>query len=74
MIIKIQKHCVKSIEKYQTGFIIELENWVNPETILRDIKANSDIDIRDIRIQYRMDSEGEIHISLYALDMDRVDF
>lgn len=75
--IKIQKHCVKSIERYQndTGFIIELENWVNPKTLLMDIKANSDIDIKDnIQIQYRMDSDNEIHITLYATDIDRVNF
>lgn len=74
MEIKLQKHYIKFIEKYQTGFLIELENFINPEIILRDIKNNSDIDIRDIQIQYRMDFDNEVHISLYARDIDRVDF
>lgn len=75
-VINIQKHYVKSIQTYQTGFIIELENWVNPEVILKDINTNSDSDdtIKNCRIQYRMNPAGEMFTSLYILDMDRIDF
>lgn len=73
--IKIQKHIVRYVEVYQTGFKIELENFVNPDKVLQDIKTHSEInDIRDIQIHYKMDKDGVIYITLYAIDIDRIEF
>lgn len=35
--MKIQKMYVKSIEPCQMGTLIEVENWVYPETLLKQL-------------------------------------
>lgn len=74
-VINIQKHYVKSIENYKSGFIIELENWVNPETVLRDINqnSNSNYTIGNCIIQCKMSPKNEISYTLYAT-IDKIDF
>lgn len=72
--IKIQKTYIQTIEVYQTGYKIELEDWINPKSFLNGLKEdNPDFDI-DNYIQFRVDKDDKIRLTLYALDVDRIDF
>lgn len=69
----IQKSYVKSIESYQTGFKIELENWVNPETILKDVYNDSpEKDTLNHYIKYQV-IESKLFVWLYVFGVDKVD-
>lgn len=50
--MKIQKMYVKNIEPYQTGMLIEVENWVCPQTLLKEVHCdNPHLNIEDCFIK-----------------------
>lgn len=50
--MKIQKMYVKSTEAYQTDMLIELETWISPEALLKEIhNDNPDLQIGKCHIR-----------------------
>lgn len=50
--MKIQKTYVKSVGPYQTGMFIELENWISPKALLKELhQDNQLLDIEECYIK-----------------------
>lgn len=50
--MKIRKMYVKNIGPYQTGMLIEVENWVCPQTLLKEVHCdNPYLDIEECYIK-----------------------
>lgn len=50
--MKIRKMYVKNIESYQTGMLIEVENWVYPQSLLKEVhQDNTHLNIEDCYIK-----------------------
>ena len=50
--MKIKKVYVKSVGPYQTGMFIELEDWISPQTLLKELhQDNQHLDIEECYIK-----------------------